>query len=468
MGRFSTIAVFLFPLLVQKANGGLTDTTDVHSPIVRAIVIQGNEKTKDFVILREMSIKVGDTLSAAEMTEDQNRIYSLRLFNRVRLTSDITHDSATVYVNVNERWYWFPFPILGFRDRDFNKLYYGAGIAHQNFRGRDEKVYASFALGYDQWLSFRYQNPKLTNDDDIFLGFSGSYGKSPNLSLLTGAYDQYYYSTSLTLGKRFGLYQTLYGTMGYDVLRVTQPAVGRTLSNDGRDAYAYLAFQYVFDSRNIREYATEGTYFSVGVNKSGFGESQVNIATYSGDVRHFMPINEDCSAGVRGFFNYSGGGVVPVYRHVYYGYGERLRGYFRDIWEGENIAGGNLEFRIAILKPRYLTLSFIPVPEFSLLRYGLYAGIFADGGRVWYRDDRFPGTDWRSGYGVGLHFLLPYSLVVRTEYAYNNLGRLNLSSTSEPLSDLHSHRHHRMVMVQRLTTRNPWIISLSIKKTCTE
>ncbi len=417
----SHISVFLLFVSVSLVFAGGIDTTAVGNPIIKAIVIQGNEKTKDFIILREMSIKVGDTLREGAITEDQNRIYSLRLFNRVRMHTVGERDSATLLVDVSERWFWFPFPILGFRDRDFNKFYYGAGIAHQNFRGRNEKVFASFAFGYDQWLSFRYQNPKLTDDDDIFLGFSGSYGKSPNLSLLTGTYDQYYYATNVTLGNRFGLYQTIYGTVGYDILRVSDPAAGRTLSSDGRDAYAYLGLQYTYDARNIREYSTEGTYVSVGINKSGFGESQVNIVTYNGDLRHFIPINDDVSIGGRAFLTYSGGGVVPVYQHVYYGYGERLRGYFRNIWEGENIVGGNVELRIAILKPRYFTLSFIPVPEFSVLRYGLYAGIFADRGMVWYRDDSFPGRNWRSGYGAGLHFLLPYSVVLRTEYAFNDL-----------------------------------------------
>lgn len=399
------------------------DTTSAPNCIVRSIVITGNEKTKDFVILREMSIKVGDTLRDAAMLRDQDRIYSLRLFNRVRVGSSVQSDSATVYVDVNERWYWFPFPIIGFRDRDFAKFYYGAGIAHQNFRGRGEKIFASFALGYDQWLSLHYENPKLTDDDDIFLQFSGRYGKYPNLSLLTGTYDQYYYSTSVSLGKRYGLYQTISGTIGYDILQVSSPGAGRTLSSNGRDAYADVGFQYTYDRRNIREYTTQGSLLSVGILKSGFGGSQVNITTMYGDVRQFVAINDEATVGARTFVTYSAGGIVPVYRHVYYGYAERLRGYFRDIWEGENIAGGNAEVRIAILKSRYLRLPSVPIPEFSVLRYGLYLGIFADGGKVWYRDDTFPGKNWRSGYGAGLHFLLPYSLVVRTEYAYNDLGR---------------------------------------------
>ena len=399
------------------------DTTSSRKVWIKSIIIQGNDKTKDFVILREMSTKIGDSLNQESLLQDQNRIYSLRLFNKVAVSSDTAGDSATVYVDVSERWYWFPYPILGFRFRDLNKLYYGAGFAHQNFRGRNEKLYLSFALGYDRWVSFHYQNPKLTDDDDIFLGFDGNYGRLPSLSVLTGAYDQYYYDTNISLGKRFGLYQTILGTVGYDIQQVSDPSVGRTLSSSGRDAYAYVTLNYTYDTRNIAEYTTAGTYIGIGFNKSGFGESQVNLATYAYDLRQFLPINDDWSVGIRTFGNFTGGGLIPIYRHVYYGYGERLRGYFHDILEGEDIVGGNLELRIAILKPRYLKLSFVPVPEFSVLRYGLYAGIFADGGKIWYRSQSFPGGSWLSGYGAGLHFLLPYSLVVRTEYAFNNVGR---------------------------------------------
>jgi outer membrane protein assembly factor BamA len=212
-------------------------------------------------------------------------------------------------------------------------------------------------------------------------------------------------------------------TIGYDILLVSDPMAGRTLSNSGRDAYGYVSLRYTYDSRNIHEYATDGNFATVSVIKSGFGESPVNLVTYDYDFRKFIPINDDVSIGARTFGTITEGGAVPIYRHVYFGYGERLRGYFRDILEGEDIMGGNLEFRIVIFKPRYLKLSFISIPEFSVWRYGLYAGIFADGGKVWYRREAFPGSSWLSGYGAGLHFLLPYSLVIRTEYALNNYGR---------------------------------------------
>ena len=62
-------------------------------------------------------------------------------------------------------------------------------------------------------------------------------------------------------------------------------------------------------------------------------------------------------------------------------------------------------------------------PEFRIWRYGLYAALFADAGKTWFRSEGFYGRPWYSGFGAGLHFLLPYSIIVRTEFAVNRSGR---------------------------------------------
>ena len=417
------VPIILALTIAGFATSSATTSPDSLNLTVKAIVVQGNEKTKDYVVLREMSIKVGDTLHVEAMAIDHDRIYSLGLFNKVEVYHSADSGQATVYVDVRERWYLFPFPVIGFRYRDLEKVYYGAGILHQNFRGRNEKLFFMFALGYDKRISLQYQNPKLT-DDDVFLRFGISYGVIPNLSVTyAGDYEQLNFSTNLTLGKRYGLYQTIQGSIGYDVLQVSDIRAGRTVSSSGRDAYVYAGARYSYDSRDVREYPLSGTFFTVAGNKSGFGYSEVNTFTYGFDARQFFPLNGDLSLGMRSFGTFSGGGLIPPYHYVFYGYDERLRGYFDDIWEGENIMGGSAEIRIAIFKPRYATLSFIPVPEFSTIRYGLSAGIFVDGGKVWNRADPFLDRNWKSGYGAGIHFLLPYSVIVRTEYAFDNYGR---------------------------------------------
>ena len=95
--------------------------------------------TKEHVILREMSLKIGDTLTQQAKDLDRNNIYNLRLFNKVDIEDSVYQNQATVIVTVSERWYFIPFPVLGMKYRDISKLYYGAGIMHQNFGGRNEK-----------------------------------------------------------------------------------------------------------------------------------------------------------------------------------------------------------------------------------------------------------------------------------------------------------------------------------------
>ena len=63
----------------------------------------------------------------------------------------------------------------------------------------------------------------------------------------------------------------------------------------------------------------------------------------------------------------------------------------------------------------------IPLPsEFAVWRFGISLALFGDAGTTWFRGDRLSFRSFSSGYGAGADFLLPYSYVVRLEYAYNN------------------------------------------------
>jgi outer membrane protein assembly factor BamA len=180
----------------------------------------------------------------------------------------------------------------------------------------------------------------------------------------------------------------------------------------------------LYDARDIREYATVGSYAALSVTKSGLGESEVNLFRYGIDLRGYVPLGDDFSLCGRAFGSFLSGGNSPTYLHAYFGYYDRIRGYYSTVLEGEDILGGSIELRYPLLKPRYKTVSlrYLP-PEFSVWRYGLYAAVFADGGTTWSRRDQVFQVPWYAGYGGGLQFLLPYSIVIRTEYALNQHGR---------------------------------------------
>jgi outer membrane protein assembly factor BamA len=188
------------------------------------------------------------------------------------------------------------------------------------------------------------------------------------------------------------------------------------------DEFYNTGASYTYDSRNVREYPTEGILLNLTFTKYGFGSSIVDFIRYGVESNMFVQLSSDVTVAGRAHGQFSAGGPVPSYRYVYFGYRDKIRGYFSRVLEGENMVGGSLELRIPILTPRYYEFPYSPVPEFSLWRYGLYAGVFADAGKTWFRSEGYSGRHWYSGAGAGLHFLLPYSLVVRTEIAVNPEG----------------------------------------------
>ncbi len=84
--------VFCLLILSVPLAGQTEDTTGasrLHSPpIVRAIIITGNKVTQDFVITREMTLQPGSTITPEAIQFDRERIYSLRLFNRVDIRTE--------------------------------------------------------------------------------------------------------------------------------------------------------------------------------------------------------------------------------------------------------------------------------------------------------------------------------------------------------------------------------------------
>jgi outer membrane protein assembly factor BamA len=390
--------------------------------IVSDIQIYGNRTTKDYVILREMSLKIGDTLTQAALERDRDNIYNLQLFNKVDVDYAVDQNLATIIVTVSERWYFIPYPIFGMKYRDPSKLYYGAGVMHENFRGRNEKLFANICFGYDRWFMLNYQNPKITDDDDIFAGASLALQRIHNLSSSYGEYENSNIIVSGTLGKRFGIYRSFYATAGYEFWEVNDPLTGRTVSQTGRDRFLVAVMEYRFDTRNNKEYTTNGTLVSASLAKDGFGESEVDLVSVGYDVKKFFGLGGGSSLGMHMSGSFTWGGLIPPYLHAFFGYDDRIRGYFYKVIEAEDKAAASIELRLPILTPRYLELDVIKIPEFQKLRYGLYFGIFADAGKAWYRTDVVARQPWYSGYGAGLQFLLPYGFTIRTEGAINNYG----------------------------------------------
>ncbi|MEW6509546.1 MAG: POTRA domain-containing protein [Bacteroidota bacterium] len=395
--------------------------------VVDTIIVAGNEKTKTYVILDEMTLKPGSLATPDAIQYDRNRIYSLGLFTSVDIMYDSLGTTRFLFVDVRERWYLIPVPILGFRDGDPKKPFYGGGLLHSNFRGRNQKLYGSVVLGFDPSLSFSFTDPMFDREHAISFGTALSTGTVRNRSLvesaLTGDFDERHFDISLSAGKRFTLFHTGLASFGIHSVHIADYRKGRTVSTDGNDIYLYATVGLTFDSRDLREYATRGSMLSVYLTKNGLGESEVDFSRFELDARHYVPLPADFSLAGRIHGTVVSGTVVPTYARAYFGAGERIRGYYQTLWEGENLAGGTLELRYALLKPRVFVFSAVPIPpEFAVWRFGVSLALFTDTGVAWFRHQKIRPDDFATGYGSGIHFLLPYGFVMRTEYAWNLEG----------------------------------------------
>jgi outer membrane protein assembly factor BamA len=413
-------AAVLFVLLAAFVNLRAQDSAQVY--VLNKIFVEGNKTTKEFVILRELPFKPGDTVTAREIEFGRERIYSTGLFTRVLAQSEpVSKSSIDLLIYVEERWYIWPYPVIGFQDRDFGRFYAGAGIVHLNFMGRDEKLAAMFALGYDPFGSVMYRNPSVGRNKEYILSLGSSYSRGRNSGIQpgnsSGEFDDSFGNIYVELGRRFGIYSTIALGTAYNYVSRNSDTTGLVLSPTGRDVFASLRLSYIYDSRNIKSYATRGSYLYASLEKYGLGESLVDFSRISLDAREYLPLWESLTFAARIHGDFGEGPRIPPYNQVFIGYYERIRGMFNTVSGGESLIGANMELRIPIIKHMYIEIPDFPLKEFISNRIALYWSFFADAGETTGKRLHITTGQALYGYGGGLSLILPYDVILQADYA---------------------------------------------------
>ncbi len=402
-------------------------TSATPSFVIDTIIVSGNEKTETYVILDEMTIKPGDVATPELVEFDKNRIYSLGLFTRVDLYEDTLKGKRFLLVEVKERWYLLPILLAGFRDGDPKKPYFGGGLMDYNFRGKNQRVRGAIVFGFDPSIEFGFSNPLVSREPNLYfsgnLSFSRVRNKSKVESAITGDFDEDHYDFNATFGHRYTLFETAAFTAGFTVVRTGEYRPGRTASATGKDAFIYAVLSYARDSRDLREYPSLGSLISLYVTKNGFGEAQLSFTRFGLDLRKYIPLPLDFTLAARTYGTFASGKFIPTYAHAYFGYGEKIRGYFKDVFEGEDLLGATIELHWPLLKARVIDFTAISIPrEFSVWRFGIGLACLRMQARYGSETEPLTFNSFASGYGGGIHFLLPYSSIMRLEYAWNQFG----------------------------------------------
>ncbi len=419
MKKYFLIIILLKTCLIYAQMQDTVKYSDDYSVIVDSIKIIGNETTKEFIILREVTFSVGDTLTPELAKYNRDRIYSLGIFNFVEVFPETVNNKNYAVISVEEGWYIYPVPFLEIRENDWNKLSYGAILVVKNFRGRNETISLSGAFGYNPFLRLMYYNPYLLREEDLFFNVSMTYGTTANKSSTAAAlygkdFDQKNIGGSVQLGKRFGLYQRLALNLGYSYVETPFFIKGISASDSRIDRAPLVSLAYSYDTRDLAQFPRKGLFGSASVEWKGLGISGINYNIVRFDFREYRPLVGDLNAKWRFTTRLTGGKLVPFYDLSYIGFDERIRGHYTEELEGNNYYIGSMELYYPLLKDIHVNLDFIPLLPKSLLSYRIafYAELFGDAGAAKFKGESLSINDFRSGYGGGITFLiLPYNVV---------------------------------------------------------
>ncbi|MGE5553973.1 MAG: outer membrane protein assembly factor [Betaproteobacteria bacterium] len=380
---------------------------------VGKIEIAGNQKTKEHVIRRELTIKPGDVLNLKELEKSLRRVLNLGFFDEVgrKFVETKDPDVADLTIEVKERKtgqasfgaaYSSSDGLLGYIE-----------VADENFFGRGQRVNVKWEFG----------QRRTTYD----LGFFEPYLDQNRTSLGFRLYD-----TQRTLDLIDSGTPTTYN----DHERGGEVTVGRPLSEDTR-VYATLKIE---DAQ--RAYAEDGATYragdivpgSAGKNRSvttrivndtrdfilkpsqgGRRELSVEWAgTMLGSDYTFTKYNTDLAqywkAGksgqvvalrlAAGYLDYQG--QKPVLERFLLGGADTIRGYENNSFSGDKYLVLNAEYRFQLAK-------------------NLTGVLFADAGDAWEQYETVALDKVKTGYGVGLRVDTPVG-VMRIDYGVGREG----------------------------------------------
>ncbi|HDZ11635.1 MAG TPA: hypothetical protein ENH53_05410, partial [Bacteroidetes bacterium] len=229
---------------------------------INTIKLEGNTRTKNWVILREFPLKAGDIFYAPKIHQGLSNIYSLGFFKHIQIEHKWVNNHVQLTIDVQEKpplqfntSYWYD------RDRHLKLLF---ELADPNFLGLGSKVALSQIVGKRDFVTeFAFQN------DRIFKTYLTS-----NMKIHYSKIKHYVF----TRGNIAGEYQErrtgIYYAFGRQVKRLGTTSFAfhldeislRPISGAGypviKTREASLRLQTIVDERNKMPFPTKGKYYN--------------------------------------------------------------------------------------------------------------------------------------------------------------------------------------------------------------
>lgn len=416
---------------------------DISEGIVEDIVIVGNEKTKNYVITRELKLKKGKPFNKFLASRSMERLYNLGYFEDVNmklLPGKTNEHDVIIEIDVIEQKTGIVTVGAGYSDADGTVGIIELGDT--NFRGTGDKVNLHWEFGGagdGKNYTLSYTRPWI-NDNGDSLGASifnriYKYDDYDANGDKVAEYDKRRKGWNLTWGHVSDEYRTNYFNFesskesyddhdGFETGEVMDKYLAKNNITDYHDSDWYKAimdnfgttnsftFTHVFDNRDNYFNASKGRRISFAAQWGGHGlGGDYDFYKFTAEGRFYKALGNGHILALRLMGGYIDGDVS--YGNLFdLGGSDTLRGYEDDQFKGKKMYAATLEYRFPIAKK---------VQGVLFTDAGSTWGI--DEGKIpWYTDD--DSLNW--SVGVGIRLQTPIG-PIRLDYGHGDRNKFNFS-----------------------------------------
>jgi len=424
--------------------------------VVGDIQLQGNKKTKDITILRELDFELGDTLSLNDLSErlknNRDFVYNTELFNDVKvvLGEKLKDSSSRIRIEVVERWYWFAVPIFELADRNFNvwwteqnrdfsRTKYGFTLLRQNMRGRNETLSLGFRWGYNRKILLDYDFPFIDQKKIYGLSLSAYYFSDREIGISTvdnkwqfvesDGFSNSRLSTGFTFKRRKEITNTHYFSTFFYRNSITDSLVllnGNYYGSERKkQQYVSLEYSYEIDRRDVHRYPLNGFYFRGRLQKMGVGIfDDLNVLYGEMAFSKYQKINSRLYTGIHLKGKALLYGTLPYYNSSRIGFLENfVRGYEYYVIDAEHFGLAKWVLKYKLFSKKFKN-PLISGDEFGVIPLQVFVKLHQEVGKAYGIEDPANPLNgsWLSGTGIGLDFYTFYDMLMTVDFTVNARG----------------------------------------------
>jgi len=387
------------------------------------IVIEGNDKTKEKVITREINIEAGDLFNFEKVKKSLQKIYNLGYFEDVsmKLEPGAEEDSIVLVIKVIEKntgkfgigaGYNSEEGLMGFTSYEENNLF-----------GGGQKVEAKVEIGGRTTYKVAFLEPWLANTPTSF-GFevydTAKKEEEKEGGEVISEYEEERLGGKLIFGRRIS--DAINLGLELKTEKVTYNLIsGSSLpdnSNEGQTNSLTPTFTY--DTRDNVFNPASGLYGNFSLEKAGgflggdydFTKYNLTLSTYFStkimeeviDISSIKNITDKISQGVLAFRAKGGfaNTILPSFAKYKVGGMNTIRGYDFGEFSGDKSLVFNVEYRLPLAK-------------------NFQAVLFTDWGQAWDYEESINLADLKFGKGIGIRFDTPIG-PIRLDYGIDEEG----------------------------------------------